>query len=169
MTSFILPLVIAAILIPALAKRIPAYDIFIDGAGEGMAMLKSIFPPLLAILSAVSMLDAAGVWDFLAGVIAPYSERIGIPAQIVPLAMIRPLSGSGALGVYSDIVTKCGADSQIGNIASIVMGSTETTFYTMCVYFSQTKVKDSWRILPFALLGDFMGVLLSCWAVKLFY
>ncbi len=164
--EFILPVFVLCALIPCLWRRKAAYSLFIEGAEEGIKTLWAMFPPVLAVMCAVSMLEASGLWDALIGALSPVFGKLGIPAEAAPLVLVRPLSGSGALGVYSQLLSEYGPDSFAGKAASILMGSTETTFYTMSVYFSRTKVKDSWRILPLALLGDLLSAVLSCFAAR---
>lgn len=162
---YVIPTIIAIILIVALAKKLPSYKLFIEGAEEGMKIVTGIFPPLLAVLTAAYMLRASGTLDLLISIMSPITRLI--PAEVLPLALIRPISGSGALGILTDMLNTYGADSQIGRIASVIMGSTETTFYCLCVYFAKTRVKHNLKALPFAAAGDIVGIVMAVVLIKL--
>ncbi len=162
---YIIPAVIAIVLIVSLAKRLPSYELFIDGAEEGMKIVAGIFPPLVAVLTAAYMLRASGTLDLIISFLSPITGFI--PAEVMPLALIRPISGSGAIGILSEILNTHGADSEIGRIASVIMGSTETTFYCLCVYFAKTRVKHNLKAVPFAAAGDIVGILMAVILIKL--
>lgn len=167
--SYAIPVFIVIIICFALLKKAPVYEGFLLGAKEGVETLSGIFPTLLGIMVATSMLKASGALVWLAGLFAPIIELAGINEDIVLLGLMRPLSGGGSLGVLTDIISRYGADSFVGLLASVMMGSTETTFYTLSVYFSKTKVKYTKRVIPAAVFGDIVGVLAS-WAVcKIFF
>lgn len=159
--EYIIPAVIALTVITALVKRAPVYSSFTSGAAEGVQIILKIFPAVTAIMTASYMLRASGAMDMLCAVISPLTSRIGMPAEVLPLALIRPVSGSGSLGMLTDILNNYGADSDIGRIASVITGSTETTFYCICVYFSETNVKHSAKVIPCALIGDIAGMILG--------
>lgn len=169
MTVYIIPAIMAFILICALRKKVPVYSVFIDGAEDGMKTVLGIFPCMLAILTAVAMLRASGALDMLIGLLAPLTRALQIPDTVMPLALIRPVSGSGALGILTDILKTNSPDSAAGRIASVMMGSTETTFYTLMVYFQRTKVKYTKRAVPAAVFGDIVGILASVLACKIFF
>lgn len=162
---YIIPAIIATVLIAALAKKMPSYELFIDGAEEGMKIVAGIFPPLVAVLTAAYMLRASGTLDLIISFLSPITGFI--PAEVMPLALIRPISGSGAIGILSEILNTHGADSEIGRIASVIMGSTETTFYCLCVYFAKTRVKHNLKAVPFAAAGDIVGILMAVILIKL--
>lgn len=162
---YIIPAIISIILITAIIKRLPSYDLFIEGAEEGMKIAAGIFPPLVAVLTAAYMLRASGTFDLLISLLAPITKLI--PAEVLPLALIRPVSGSGALGILTETLNAYGADSMIGRIASVIMGSTETTFYCLCVYFAKTRVKHNLKAVPFAAIGDITGILMAVMVIKL--
>lgn len=162
---YIIPAVIAIVLIVALAKKLPSYELFIDGAEEGMKIVAGIFPPLVAVLTAAYMLRTSGTLDLIISFLSPITGFI--PAEVMPLALIRPISGSGAIGILSEILNTHGADSEIGRIASVIMGSTETTFYCLCVYFAKTRVKHNLKAVPFAAAGDIVGILMAVILIKL--
>ena len=162
---YIIPAIIAVILIFSLIKKLPSYELFIDGAKEGTSIASGIFPPLVAILAAAYMLRASGTFDLLVSFLSPVTRFI--PAEVLPLALIRPLSGSGALGLLSDILNTHGADGNIGRIASVMMGSTETTFYCIAVYFAKTRARHTLRAVPFALVGDAVGIIMAVVLINL--
>lgn len=165
--KYIIPFLLCAVLTAALIKKQPVYEQFIDGAGDGLKMLARILPPIIAVITAVYMMRASGLLDWLLTLIEPVTSRIGIPREVMPLAIIRPLSGSGAAGVFADILKTYGADSEIGKIASVINGSTETTFYCLCVYFSMTRVKNNLKVIPCALIGDMTAIVAGVLAIKL--
>ena len=156
--KYITPIILIIIIGYPMLKKKPVYYGFITGAREGVVLLKDIFPPLAAIITASAMLKASGAMDAVVGFISPLTEKIGIPAQVMPLVLVRPLSGSGALGILSDILNQYGADSFAGRLASVICGSTETTFYCLAVYFSKTRVKNIRRAIPCAVLADLVCV-----------
>lgn len=165
--QYIIPILIVLILTTALKSKLPVYDTFITGAGDGMKIVLGIFPALLAVLTAAYMLRASGAIDLIISFISPLTDLIGIPREVLPLAMIRPVSGSGALGILTDTLNTYGADGEIGKIASVIMGSTETTFYCLCVYFAKTRVKHTLRAVPCAVIGDLTGIVVGTLLIKL--
>lgn len=164
---YITPVFIALIVIVSLVRRREVYSDFISGAREGTAILADIFPPLVAMLTAAAMLRASGALDIAVNFISPLTERIGLPGGVMPLIMIRPVSGSGAMGVLTETLNKYGADSFTGRLASVICGSTETTFYCLAVYFSKTRVKRVRRAVPCAVIGDIAGIAAALAAIRL--
>lgn len=164
--QYITPAVILIIILVGMIQKKPVYHSFVSGAGDGLRLLADIFPALVAMLTGVAMLKASGVMDALTELIAPMTQRIGIPAEIMPLLMIRPLSGSGAIGVLSGLLNDVGADSVAGRLASVICGSTETTFYCLAVYFAKTRVRNIGRAIPCAVIGDCAGIAAAVIAVK---
>ena len=163
---YITPAIIAAIVALALIRKKAVYGDFTDGARGGLGLLADIFPPLVAILTATSMLRASGAMDILLDLISPATDMLGIPSGALPLILIRPFSGSGSLGVLTDILSRYGADSFTGRLASVISGSTETTFYCLAVYLSKTRVKDIRRAIPCAVIGDLAGIAASLIALR---
>ena len=157
---YVIPLIIALVLITAMIKKLPSYELFIDGAEEGMKIVSGIFPPLVAVLTAAYMLRASGTLDLIVSLLSPITNLI--PAEVMPLALIRPISGSGATGILTEILNNYGADSEVGRIASVIMGSTETT-----LYFAKTRVKHNLKAVPFAAVGDIVGILTAAILIKL--
>lgn len=138
---------------------VPCYQVFIEGVEEGLKTVISIFPALVAILSAAAMLRESGAIFALSELLSPVTSFLKIPSEILPLALIRPLSGGGSIGLLTDTVKTYGTDSQIARAACILCASTETTFYTIMVYFRRTKVKYTKRVILAAVFGDLVGIL----------
>lgn len=166
--DYIVPAVIFIILMPAIIKKVPIYDTMCDGAGDGLKILVKILPSMICIMSAAAMLRASGVMDFIINFVRPLTDVAGIPAEIMPMAFLRPVSGSGSMGLLAENLETYGADSIPGLISSIIMGSTETTFYTLAVYFGATHVKNTKRAVICAVIGDITGVVISTMIVKCF-
>ncbi len=164
---YITPALIMIIIITALARKKTVYNDFIDGAQSGMRLLADIFPPLVAMLVATSMLKASGALDILLEFLAPITERVKLPSEVMPLVIVRPVSGSGAIGVLSAILNEYGADSIIGRMASVICGSTETTFYCLAVYFAKTRVKSANRAIGAAVVGDIAGIVGTVIALRI--
>lgn len=165
--AYVIPALIILVLICAVKSGVPCYGAFIEGAEEGMKTVISIFPALVAVLSVAAMLRASGAIAAFTEFIAPVMNFLKIPAEIVPLALIRPLSGSGAIGLLTDTVQNYGADSNIARTACILCASTETTFYTIAVYFGRTEVKYTKRVIFAAVFGDLVGILCACALAKI--
>lgn len=157
MTDYLVPCLLLTVSVIALAKRGDVYTTLTDGAAEGLRVLASIVPALVILLTAVSMLRSSGALDLLSKLAAPLTDAVGIPPQLLPLMLVRPFSGSAALGLFADLLTQYGADSLIGKTAAVMMGSTETTFYTVCVYFGAAKIRKTRYAIPAALCADFTG------------
>ena len=156
--KYIIPVILILIVLSGVKSKIPVYSVFCDGAFEGMKTVFGIFPVILAITVGVSMMKASGTMNFLTQIISNITNIIGFPKEVLPLVLIRPLSGGGAMGVLTDILNEFHPDSFIGYIACIIMGSTETTFYTLMVYLKDTRVKYVKHIIPAAVFGDIVGV-----------
>ncbi len=169
MTQWILPFTICGILGFGLYQKVNLFDAFLSGAKEGMKSLVSILPALVGLMAAISMLRASGALDFLAHLLAPLTSRLGIPADVMPLALLRPVSGSGSLAILQDILGKVGADSFAGRLASVMMGSSETTFYALAVYFGAVNVKNTRHTASAALLADLVAVLAATYICYLYF
>lgn len=159
--EYITPIMISIIVLTAVIRKKPVYHDFIQGAGCGLKLLADIFPPLVAMLTAVSMMKASGILDILMNILSPVTTKIGIPPDVMPLIIIRPFSGSGAVGVLSGVLNNSGPDSITGRMASVICGSTETTFYCLSVYLSKTRVTNISRAIPCAIAGDITGIIFS--------
>ncbi|MCC5911120.1 MAG: spore maturation protein [Clostridiaceae bacterium] len=164
-----IPIMITIILVHGAIKRVNLYDVFVEGATEGFKTAIRIMPYLIAIFLAIGLMRKSGAMDLLTRLMTPLLARIGIPPEVLPLALMRPISGSGALGVVQDILTYYGPDSYVGRVASTMMGSAETIFYTMAVYFGAIGVKVSRHTVPAALLAHFVAVLASVWVCKILF
>jgi len=160
-SKWAIPLTIAFIPLFALYKKIDIYDTFVDGAKEGFGVGVKIIPYLVGILVAIGMFRASGAIDLIAHVLSPFLNFIGMPADILPLAIIRPLSGSGALGVMTEIAGRYGGDSYIAKLAAVMTGSSETTFYVLAVYFGAVGIKKIRHALIAGLIADLAGIISS--------
>lgn len=156
-----MPLVILIIVIEAVKKRISVFDIFLKGATDGLEITLKIFPTLIGLFVAIGMLRSSGILDFITEIISPILALIKFPSEVVPLALLRPISGSASMAVATDIIKNNGVDSFVGILASVIMGATETTLYTIAVYTSSVKIKNSRGILIASLLADLTGVIVS--------
>ena len=150
----------------ALRKRENSYDLMLLGAGEGLKLLVSILPALVLLLTAVHMLRASGAVDLLSRLLAPVFSLFGIPPETAMLVLIRPISGSAALAVGADLIQEYGPDSPVGRTAAVMLGSTETTFYTVSVYFGAAGIQKTRYTVPAALFADFIGFLAASWTVR---
>lgn len=157
----IIPIIIILIVTYGVIKNVKVYECFIEGAKEGLGICLRIFPYLLAMLIAINVFRTSGAMDFLISIIKPGVDKVGVPPEVVPLVMMKPLSGSGAVGVFTDVVKQYGPDTFVGICASIIMGSTETIFYTLAVYFGAVKIKKIRHTLWVALLVDMCAVLIA--------
>lgn len=169
MSALLIPLILAATALYAAAKRVDVYSALAEGAKDGLGILLRIFPNLVALLTAVAMLRSSGAFDLLARALGPALGWLGIPAETLPLMLVRPFSGSGALGVGAELIQTYGPDSTIGRTAAVMLGSTETTFYTVAVYFGAVGVKKSRYAIPAALIADVTGFLVAGWSVRLLF
>ena len=166
---FILPAVISGIILFGFYRQVNLFDAFLAGAREGAKSAFSVLPALVGLVTSVSMLRASGALSFLARVLSPVTGVLGMPPEVLPLALLRPVSGSGSLAILQDILTATGPDSMAGRIASVMMGSSETTFYALAVYFGAVGIKNSRYTLPAALLCDLCGALCACYFCQLFF
>ncbi|MBE6964041.1 MAG: spore maturation protein [Ruminococcaceae bacterium] len=169
LSSFVIPVLLATVAVYGMGRRVNVYAALTHGAEDGLSVLLHIIPALVGLLTAVSMFRASGAMEWLSGLCAPLLERLGIPSELMPLMLIRPVSGSGALAVASDIITTQGADSYAGRVAAVMLGSTETTFYTIAVYFGSAGIIKTRHTIPSALIADLTGFLASALAVRIFF
>ena len=164
--TMLVPGILLATAVWGLIRRVDVYDALIHGAGEGLGVLVRIAPSMIALLTAVQMLRASGALDLAAGALAPVLDWLGIPPETVPLLLVRPISGSAALGVGADLIRAYGPDSAVGRTAAVMLGSTETTFYTIAVYFGAAGIVKTRHTVPAALCADLAGFLAAAWAVR---
>ena len=160
-STIAVPVVIIIIVIYGIADKKKVYDIFVEGATEGMSIVIKIFPKLLGIFLAVGVLRSSGLLEIITRAVSVFTNKVGFPSEVMPLAMLRPISGSASLAVATDIMKTYGVDSKIGLITSTIMGSTETTFYTIAIYTGSIGVKKIRFVLVAALIADFVGMLTS--------
>lgn len=168
-TDFFIPTIVVIIVTYGFIKRTDLFSTFIEGAKEGISTSLDILPSLICLMTCIGMFKSVGGFGILASLIQPLTEFFGFPEECAPLIFIRSMSGSGALSVYNNIVSQYGADSFIGRVASVMMGSTETTFYTVAVYFGAIKIKNSRYAIPAALVGDMTGWIASVIAVRMLF
>lgn len=169
LSIWLIPLLIVFVLLYGTVKRVPTYETFVEGAKEGFGMAVSIIPYLVGMLVAISVFRASGAMDFFIELLKPVLQAFGVPTEIVPLALIRPISGTGALGMTSDLIATYGPDSFIGRLASTMQGSTDTTFYVLTVYFGAVGIKKMGDALKVGLLADLVGIIASIVVVTLVF
>lgn len=156
-----MPMIILLIITNGLREKVSVFDIFLKGAIQGIEIVFKIFPTLIGLFLAIAMLRSSGILDFTIKIISPITNFFQIPSEILPLAMLRPISGSASMAIATDIITNNGVDSFIGMVAAVIMGSTETTLYTIAVYTSSVKIKNTRAILIACLMADFVGIIVS--------
>lgn len=169
MADYLIPLLFSFIGILSLHKKENGYEILITGAAEGLQLMKSIAPSLVILLSSISMLRASGALDAAAEFLTPLLDLFGIPGETALLILVRPISGSAALAIGAELITAHGPDSPVGRTAAVMLGSTETTFYTLSVYLGANGIQKSRYALPAALIADLTGFLAASWTVRLFF
>ena len=169
LSSLVVPILLAAVAAFGLGRRVDIYGALTHGAEEGLTVLLRIVPSLVGLLTAVGMFRASGAMEWLSGLLAPVLGWLGIPSETAPLLLIRPISGSGALAVATDLLRTHGPDSYIGRVAAVMLGSTETTFYTIAVYFGSAGIHRTRHAVPAALAAYLTGFAASALAVRLFF
>ena len=169
MTDYIVPLLLLVSAAAALRKKENAYDLMLQGAADGLKLLVNILPALIVLLTAVHMLRASGAMELLSGFLAPVFSFFGIPPETAMLVLVRPISGSAALAVGADLMKEYGVDSTVGRTVAVMLGSTETTFYTISVYFGAAGIKKTRYTIPAALFADFVGFFMASLTVRIFF
>ena len=169
MTDYLVPMLLLVSSVLVLRKKENAYDLMLSGAADGMKLLLSILPALIFLLTAVTMLRQSGAIEILSQFFAPVFAFFGIPPEAAILVLIRPISGSAALAVGADLMAQYGVDSEIGRTVAIMLGSTETTFYTMSVYFGAAGIQKTRYCIPAALIADLTGFVMASLTAKLFW
>lgn len=164
-----IPLMIITIILYGALKKINVYDAFTEGAKDGIENTFSIIPPLVGLMVAISAFRASGTLELLEKVFQPILSFIKMPKELLPLSLLRPISGSGSLAIVADIFKNFGCDSFIGRCASIMMGSTETTFYTLSVYFGAVKIKNTRHTAKAALTADISALLICVFIARMFF
>jgi spore maturation protein B len=165
----ILPVLLSATALYGMGRNVDVYSTLTRGAEEGLTVLLHIIPALIGLLTAVSMFRVSGALDWFTNLFSPLLNLSGIPPETTPMMLIRPVSGSGALAVASDLILTHGPDSYEGRVAAVMLGSTETTFYTIAVYFGSAGITRTRHTIPAALAADLTGFLASALAVRLFF
>ena len=166
---WIVPLMVVGFLTAGVANGVPVYEVFVEGAREGWEVAVKLIPYLVAILCAVGMLRGSGAIDAFVAMVGPVTGAVGLPAEALPMAMLRPLSGSGAYGVMMATMTEHGPDSYVGYVVSTLQGSTETTFYVLAVYFGAVQVQRIRHAMAAALTADMVGVAAAVAAVAAYF
>ncbi len=164
-----IPALVIVIVAYVAIKKVKVYEAFVEGAKEGFNVGVRIIPYLVGMLVAIGIFRASGAMEILASWIAPATRLIGMPAEALPMALIRPLSGSGALGVMSEIIKAHGPDSIIGRMVSIMMGSSETTFYVLAVYFGAIGITRTRQAVPAGIIADITALLAAVWITNLIF
>ena len=164
-----IPLVLLVFLGWGFIKKVKVYEVFVEGAKAGFLTAVRIIPYLVAMLVAIAVFRASGAMELLTSLIAPVTSLIGMPAETLPMAIMRPLSGSGSLGVMTELMKTHGPDSIIGIMASTMYGSSETTFYVLAVYFGAVSIKNTRHAVPVGLIADVVGMLAAVWIVNLIF
>ena len=164
-----IPVVVAAVYLYAIIKKVPVYSVFTEGAKEGFSTAVMIIPYLTAMLCAIGMFRASGGMDWLCGLLDPITSLIGIPGEVLPMGIMRSFSGGGAEGMMVDLLEQYGTQSQIGRIASVALGSTETTFYIVAVYFGSIGISNTRHSIAAGLLGDLASLIASAVIVNLMW
>jgi len=167
--DYLIPALFLVLSLGALHKRVDLYDALVEGAGQGLGLLAKIVPSLVILLSAMGMLRASGAPERLTVLLSPALTFLGIPPETAPLMLLRPISGSGALAVGSELMSTYGPDSTIGRTAAVMLGSTETTFYTIAVYFGAAGIRHSRYTVFAALCADLAGFITAAFFVRLFF
>ena len=169
MADYIVPLLLLISAAVALRKKENPYELMLSGAADGLKLLISIIPSLVLLLTAVSMLRSSGAIEWISRFFAPVFRLFGIPPETAILVLVRPLSGSAALAVGAELMGQYGPDSMIGRTVAVMLGSTETTFYTISVYFGAAGINKTRYTVPAALLADLTGFIMASITVRLFF
>ncbi len=168
-SNFAIPVVLFVIIVSGVVKKVKIYESFVEGAKGGFEVAIKIIPFLVAILVAIGMFRASGAMDVFVKIISPATNLIGMPAEALPVALLRPLSGSGTLGLVTEIMKTHGPDSFLGRLVATMYGSTETTFYVLAVYFGSVGIKKTRHAVPTGLIADAAGLLTSLFICRLIF
>ncbi len=168
-TDYILPVIVTIIIIFGAIKGLNVFDTFLDGAKSGFKTVLGITPALIGLIVAVNMLKSSGGLTVITDIISPISEFLGIPNEVTPLAILSPVSGSGTVTMFESILKDNHPDSFIGRVASVMMGSTETTFYAITLYYGSCNIKNTRHTLPSAICADLVSFIFSSRAVRIFF
>lgn len=166
---FVIPVILVGIPLYGLIKRVPVYESFVEGGKEGFQVAVRIIPYLVAILFAVGMFRASGGMDFLVKALDPVLRPLGFPGEVLPMVIIRPLTGSGSAGLVADMIKQYGEDSIFVKMAAVMFGSTETTFYVIAVYFGAIGIKKTRHAVAAGLTADIAAMIIAVWIVRLLF
>jgi spore maturation protein B len=169
LSFFVIPLMLVSFPLYGLYKRVPVYESFVEGAKEGFQVAVRIIPYLVAILFAIAMFRASGAMEALTRALDPLLGLIGFPAELLPMAVVRSLSGSGSAALVVDMINQYGEDSILVKMAAVMYGSSETTFYVIAVYFGAVAIKKTRHAVPAGLIADVAAMLIAVWTVRLLY
>lgn len=169
LSYFVIPLILVGFPLYGLYKKVPVYESFVEGAKEGFNVAVRIIPYLVAILFAIGMFRASGAMEFLTTALGPLLAFVGFPAEVLPMAIVRPLTGSGSAGLVVDMINEYGEDSIFVKMAATMFGSTETTFYVIAVYFGAINIKKTRHAIGAGLTADFAAMLIAVWTVRLLF
>ena len=167
--NYIVPILLLTTAVLALRRHENVYDTLLQGGKEGLRILISIIPTLVMLMTAVTMLRQSGALELLGSLVSPLLSRVSIPPETALLILIRPISGSAALAVGSQLMAEYGVDSRVGLTAAVMLGSTETTFYTISVYFGAAGIKKTRYTIPAALIADVTGFCVASWTVRMLF
>jgi spore maturation protein B len=166
---FVIPLMLVGFPLYGLFKRVPVYESFVTGAREGFQVAVRLIPYLVAILFAVAMFRASGAMDALTAALSPILGPLGFPPEVLPMAIVRPLTGSGSAAIVVDMINRYGEDSIFVKMAAVMFGSTETTFYVIAVYFGAINIRKTRHAVPAGLIADIAAMILAVWTVRLLF
>ena len=166
---FVIPAMLVGFPLYGLWKRVPVYEAFVDGAKEGFQVAVRIIPYLVAILFAIAMFRASGAMDAFVGLVGPLTSALGVPPDIIPMALLRPLTGSGSAALVADLIANFGEDALVTKMAAVMFGSTETTLYVIAVYFGAVNIAKTRHAVPVGLLADLTAFVLAVIVVKWLY
>ena len=166
---YVVPMAVLLMVLFGVIRRVPVFDTFVEGAKEGLHSCFSILPTLVGLIMAVTMLSASGALDLFSSFLAPVAKFLGIPANVLPLALIKPISGRGATALLTQIFGESGPDSFAGRVASVMAGSTETTFYCIAVYYGAAQIQKTRHTIPAALVADLTAFLVAGLVVRAFF
>ncbi|OAT87495.1 spore maturation protein [Candidatus Arthromitus sp. SFB-turkey] len=168
-SSSFIPIIILFIVSYGVFKKVKVYEVFVEGAKDGLKICKNIFPYLLCMLLAIKVFRESGILEYIINFIEPFTNVLGVPKEVITQIFIKPLSGSGALGIFTDNMKNFGPDSFLGVLSSVLMGSTETIFYTIALYFGAVKIKKIRHTLWTAILSEIIGVILAINITKIIF
>ena len=160
-SNLAVPTIILTIIVWGVVEKKNTFDLFLEGSREGLEVTVKIFPTLIGIFFSIGLLRSSGIVNSCTNIMSPITKLLNVPAEIIPLAILRPISGSASVGIATDIMKLYGVDSFIGMVASVIMGSTETTLYTIAIYTSYVKIKKNRGVLWAGLAADFIGIIMA--------